>query len=200
VACLVPLHDPGPCRVRRPARRKKTGAASQWVPLHVPEVQRLMQALSEAEDRLHWSRFRRQHQGRAQRFHRLHRAQQAPGCSASPPTTVRVLGVPALTDAHREQIRLLPPQKRQTGQTASDPHLMVEGMLCVARTSSPWRELPECFGPGDPRQLVPLVGETGPVGSDRADRASCAHLLLLLVLILESGAVGIDPAEFPHPV
>lgn len=50
---------------------------------------------------------------------------------------------------------------------------------------------PRAFRPlGGPRQPIPPVGETGPVGSDPADRASCAFLfLLLLVLILTCGAV-----------
>src|SRR6266487_1035003 len=53
---------------------KKSGAADQRIELSVPEVRRLLQAVGEAEEqqarRLHWSHFRRQHQGRAQRFHR----------------------------------------------------------------------------------------------------------------------------------
>jgi hypothetical protein len=118
----------------------------------VPEVRRLFQALSESEDqqvrRLHWSRFRRQHQGRAQHFHRLRRARQAPAVAADPPPAVRLLGVPALTDEQWEQLRpLLPSQKPQTGRPAIDHRLMVEGMLWVARTGSSWRELPERFGP-----------------------------------------------------
>jgi hypothetical protein len=118
----------------------------------VPEVRRLWHALSESQEqqahRLHWSRFRRQHQGRAQRFHRLRRARQAPALSADPPAPLRLRGVPALTDEHWEQVRpLLPPQKPQTGRPAVDHRLMVEGMLRVVRTGSSWRELPERFGP-----------------------------------------------------
>lgn len=118
----------------------------------MPEVRRLFQAMSESPDQqahhLHWSHFRRQHQGRAQRFHRLRRARQAPAVSADPPAPVRLLGVPALTDEQWERVRpLLPPQKPQTGRPASDHRLMVEGMLWVVRTGSSWRELPERFGP-----------------------------------------------------
>lgn len=120
--------------------------------MSVPEVRRLLQALSESEEqqahRLHWSHFRRQHQARAQRFHRLRRARQAPAVRADPPAALRLLGVPALTDEHWEQVRpLLPPQKPQTGRPAGDHRLMVEGMLWVVRTGSSWRELPERFGP-----------------------------------------------------
>jgi len=120
--------------------------------LSLPEVRRLLHALGESEEhqarRLHWSRFRRQHQGRAQHFHRLRRARQAPAVSADPPAPLRLLGVPALTDEHWEQLRpFLPPQKPQTGRPAVDHRLMVEGMLWVVRTGSSWRELPERFGP-----------------------------------------------------
>ncbi len=118
----------------------------------MPEVRRLLHALGESEEhqahRLRWSRFRRRHQGRAQRFHQLRRARQAPALSADPPTALRLLGVSALTDEHWEQVRpLLPPQKPQTGRPAVDHRLMVEGMLWVMRTGSSWRELPERFGP-----------------------------------------------------
>ena len=118
----------------------------------MPEVRRLLQAVGEAEDlhvrRLHWSHFRRQHQGRAQRFHRLRRARQAPTVSVNPPAPLRLLGVAALTDEHWQQLRpLLPPQKPATGRPATDHRLIVEGMLWVARTGSSWRELPERFGP-----------------------------------------------------
>jgi hypothetical protein len=118
----------------------------------VPEVRRLLHALGESEEeqkrRLHWSRFRRQHQARAQRFHRLRRARQAPAVSADPPAPLPLLGIPALTDEHWQQLRaLLPPQKPQTGRPAVDHRLVVEAMLWVARSGSSWRELPEHFGP-----------------------------------------------------
>ena len=115
-------------------------------------MRRLLHALGESEQqqahRLRWSRFRRQHQARAQRFHRLRRVRQAPAVSADSLAPLRLLGVPALTDEHWEQIRpLLPPQKPQTGRPAIDHRLVVEGMLWVVRTGSSWRELPERFGP-----------------------------------------------------
>lgn len=115
-------------------------------------MRRLLQALGQSQEqqahRLHWSRFRRQHQARAQRFHRLRRARQAPAVSTDPPAPLRLLGVPALTDEHWEQLRpLLPPQKPQTGRPSVDHRLVVEGMLWIVRTGSSWRELPEHFGP-----------------------------------------------------
>jgi Putative transposase of IS4/5 family (DUF4096) len=115
-------------------------------------VRRLLQAVGEAEElqarRLYWSHFRRQHQRRAQDFQRLRRARQAPMVSVNPPAPLRLLGVPALTDAYWQQLRLLlPPQKPATGRPATDHRLMVEAMLWIARTGSSWRELPERFGP-----------------------------------------------------
>ena len=74
------------------AQEKKAEVASEWIELSVPEVRRLFQAMSQSQEqqahRLHWSRFRRQHQARAQRFHRLRRARQAPAVSARPPTSL----------------------------------------------------------------------------------------------------------------
>ncbi len=120
--------------------------------MSVREVRRLLQGLGESEEqqarRLHWSRFRRQHQGRAQRFHRLRRARQAPVISVNPPAPLRLLGLPALTDEYWERLHpLLPPQKPATGRPATDHRLIVEALLWVARTGSSWRELPERFGP-----------------------------------------------------
>jgi hypothetical protein len=118
----------------------------------VPEVRRLLQTVGQTQEQqargLHWSRFRRQHQWRAQHFHRLRRASQAPAISLDLPPPIRLLGLPALTEEHWEQVLpLLPPQKPATGRPASDHRLMLEAMLWVARTASSWRELPERFGP-----------------------------------------------------
>lgn len=115
-------------------------------------MRRFLQAVDEEEDqqarRLHGSRFRRQHQGRAQCFHRLRRARQAPMVSVTPPAPLLLEGLPALTDAHWERLRpLLPPQRPETGRPARDHRLIVEGMLWVARTGSSWREMPARFGP-----------------------------------------------------
>ncbi len=86
-------------------------------------------------------------QARAQRFHVLRHARQAPMVSRDPPAPLRLLGAPALTEERWEQLQpLLPPQKPQTGRPAVDHCLIVEGMLWVVRTGSSWRELPERFG------------------------------------------------------
>lgn len=52
-----------------------------------------------------------------------------------------------LTDARWEQLwPLLPPQKPRTGRPANDHRTVVNGILWVLRTGSPWRSLPERFG------------------------------------------------------
>ena len=53
-----------------------------------------------------------------------------------------------LSDAAWERLRpLLPPQKPRTGRPARDHRGVVEAMLWVLRTGSPWRDLPSEFGP-----------------------------------------------------
>src|SRR4051794_24696130 len=42
---------------------------------------------------------------------------------------------------------LLPPQKPQVGRPAHEHRRIVEGIRWILRTGSPWRDLPECFGP-----------------------------------------------------
>ncbi len=51
---------------------------------------------------------------------------------------------------HEEWLRLqplLPPQKPRTGRPALDHRRMINGMLWIARTGAPWRDLPERYGP-----------------------------------------------------
>lgn len=116
------------------------------------ELRRVVQVLGEPEQvriqRLWWSHFRRVHQAGARRCHVERRAHQAPRAQAQTPDPIRLPGLPALTDAHWEQLRpLLPAQKPQTGRPSIDHRLVIEGMLWVVRTGSSWRELPERFGP-----------------------------------------------------
>jgi transposase len=40
----------------------------------------------------------------------------------------------------------LPGKKSDAGRTAKDNRLFVEAVLWIARTGSPWRDLPEAFG------------------------------------------------------
>ena len=52
-----------------------------------------------------------------------------------------------LTDAQWDRLRpLLPPQKPRTGRPSKDHRVVLEGILWVLRTGSPWRDLPERFG------------------------------------------------------
>jgi hypothetical protein len=118
----------------------------------VPEVRRLLLTLTEPAAhlgfRLAWSAFRRRHQAVARRCHAARRACQHPDPPGTP--TVQVLGEPArdLTDARWARISpLLPPQTPHTGRPAHDHRTLLSGMLWVARTGAPWRELPAHFGP-----------------------------------------------------
>jgi transposase len=52
-----------------------------------------------------------------------------------------------LRDDQWERIEyMLPGKKSDCGQTAADNRLFVEAALWVARTGSPWRDLPDEFG------------------------------------------------------
>jgi Putative transposase of IS4/5 family (DUF4096) len=119
----------------------------------VAELRRLLPALQESEEhreqRLWWSRFRRQHQASAQRGHlarRARRARQAPYARPPGPPPLRVLSLPELTPVRWAQIFPLLPRSRR-GRPASDHRLMLEGILWVMRTGRSWRALPDAFGP-----------------------------------------------------
>ncbi len=52
-----------------------------------------------------------------------------------------------LTDTQWERLRpLLPPQKPHTGRPANDHRTILNGILWILRTGSPWRSLPERYG------------------------------------------------------
>jgi transposase len=52
-----------------------------------------------------------------------------------------------LTDAQWDQLRpLLPPQKPRTGRPAGDHRTVINGILWILRTGSPWRALPDRYG------------------------------------------------------
>ena len=52
-----------------------------------------------------------------------------------------------LTDAQWGRLRpLLPPQKPPTGRPAKDHRTVINGILWMLRTGSPWRCLPERYG------------------------------------------------------
>jgi transposase len=53
-----------------------------------------------------------------------------------------------LTNAQWERLQpLLPPQKPKTGRPAVDHRRLLNGMLWILRTGTPWRALPERYGP-----------------------------------------------------
>jgi transposase len=53
-----------------------------------------------------------------------------------------------VTDEQWEVIQpILPKRTAKTGRPPSDPRLMLNGILWILRTGSPWRDLPERFGP-----------------------------------------------------
>jgi transposase len=53
-----------------------------------------------------------------------------------------------LTDEQWERLApLLPPQKPLVGRPAHDHRLILNGILWIARTGAPWRDLPERYGP-----------------------------------------------------
>ena len=52
-----------------------------------------------------------------------------------------------LTDAQWGKLRpLLPPQKPRTGRPANDHRAVLDGILWILRTGSPWRSLPGRYG------------------------------------------------------
>ena len=52
-----------------------------------------------------------------------------------------------LADAQWERIKeLVPGKETDCGSTGRDNRLFVDAVLWVARTSSPWRDLPDAFG------------------------------------------------------
>jgi transposase len=53
-----------------------------------------------------------------------------------------------VTDEQWELIQpILPKRTATTGRRPSDPRVMLNGILWILRTGSPWRDLPERFGP-----------------------------------------------------
>jgi transposase len=52
-----------------------------------------------------------------------------------------------LTDDEWDAIRDLFPEPAKTGRPPRDPRVIVDAILWVLRTGSPWRDLPERYGP-----------------------------------------------------
>ncbi|HVC82637.1 MAG TPA: transposase [Chloroflexota bacterium] len=124
------------------------------IPFTVPEVRRLLLALAEPPERfsfrLHWSRWRRQHQARAKRAHMARRAQRL---VALPVIRSVVIVLPPARNPHLTEDQwqrlhsLLPPRRSPRGRPPHDHRRMVEAMLWVERTGCSWRSLPSHFGP-----------------------------------------------------
>jgi transposase len=52
-----------------------------------------------------------------------------------------------LSDEQWEHVQpLLPPQKAHTGRPGNDHRMMLNGMIWIAKTGAPWRDLPERYG------------------------------------------------------
>ena len=52
-----------------------------------------------------------------------------------------------LSEAQWDRLRpLLPPQRPRTGRPANDHRTVINGILWILRTGSPWRALPERYG------------------------------------------------------
>jgi hypothetical protein len=104
------------------------------IPLTVPEVQRLVLALSEPEEgfgfRLGWSRWRRRHQAGARRGHLARRLREQPVPCGSPGPARRLEANPELSEERWARLApLLPPQKPARGRPAINHRQIVEGML-----------------------------------------------------------------------
>lgn len=135
------------------------------IPLTVPEVRRLHNALAgpeyEREHRQRWSYWRRKHQASAKQYH-IKRRQARQGSGAGVhiavlplPTlpTSAVLQAPVLpglgqlTDAVWEQIApLLPTRQPRPGRKTDAERHLLAGILWVMATGAAWREVPSNFG------------------------------------------------------
>lgn len=125
------------------------------LPLTVPEVRRLLLALTEPPERfrfrLAWSHWRRRHQAIAKRCHQARRARRPLLLRpVLPPTVLAPLPItdPVLSEAQWQRVLpLLPPQRSQRGRPNHDHRRMVAAMRWVERTGCSWRTLPSHFGP-----------------------------------------------------
>jgi SRSO17 transposase len=125
--------------------------ASQ-VALSVPELRRVIGALTaddkERQHRLHWSRWRRQHQAIAKRCHQQRRQRQQPTVlpgSVSPAPCLAKLG--PLTQAAWTQIAALLPQPARVGRPLIAHRQLLEAMLWVMHAGVAWQAIPDAFGP-----------------------------------------------------
>jgi hypothetical protein len=123
------------------------------LPLTVPELRRLLLALTEPPERfgfrLAWSRWRRHHQAVAARCHAARRARRPVPLPTERP--VPVLAPPrldpTLSEAQWQRLRpLLPPLRPGGRRPTRDHRPLIAAMLWVERTGCSWRALPSHFG------------------------------------------------------
>lgn len=121
--------------------------------LTVPEVRRLLLALSESperfEFRLSWSCWRRQHQAVARRCHAARRSRRQPASFKAERILAEKKMEPDLGLAEeiwQRLVPLLPPRKLKAGGTETDYRKVIGGILWVQRNGGSWRQLPEQFG------------------------------------------------------
>jgi hypothetical protein len=129
------------------------------IPLTVPEVRRLILAMSgpheERHFRLGWSLWRRAHQAVAKRCHAAKRGPlrpRAPGGVRPESAAAAVPPLPTtpgrLTDAQWARVEGLLPPNGGRGRPWRDHRTVIEGMLWVHASGASWRDLPEEeFGP-----------------------------------------------------
>jgi hypothetical protein len=117
----------------------------------VPEVRRLVLAMTESEERrafrLGWSQWRRAHQAVAARCHVARRARwQAPSRAVVTPALSPPLPA-GLTDADWDAVgSLLPPQRPRVGRPRHDHRTVLGGIVWVVRTQGSWRDMPPEYG------------------------------------------------------
>ncbi|GAC1474659.1 MAG: hypothetical protein PVSMB7_29880 [Chloroflexota bacterium] len=117
----------------------------------MPEVRRLLLAITEPPERVHvhlaWSAFRRRHQAVATQCHRIRRERSHPPQLGSPAPYRLSWSRTELTDARWERIAALLPPPSTGGRPAQDHRRLLAGMLWMMRSGATWREVPERFGP-----------------------------------------------------
>jgi hypothetical protein len=129
------------------------------IPLTVPEVRRLILAMSGPHEergfRLGWSLWRRAHQAVAKRCHAAKRdllRPRPPGGAQPEPTTTAMPPLPTmpsrLTDTQWACIEALLPRNGGRGRPWREHRAVIDGMLWVHASGASWRDLPEKeFGP-----------------------------------------------------
>jgi SRSO17 transposase len=121
------------------------------ITLTIPELRRLVPTLacseSERQHRLHWSRWRRQHQAKAKRCHTRRRQVQCPPEPVYIHPAIRLPGLGALTEAAWEGLALLLCPSARPGRPSTAHRQLLEAILWVMHAGVSWRAVPASFGP-----------------------------------------------------